>query len=196
METHIVFKIGGKHWNYTLHFFLTCWGTKYSDAPAWIIYWGEMEEFIFISPHLYCEGNEINSSISSQLMGGKWKSLISFPPTSCRGNGELIFISSHLYCEEMKSKSSFPLQEVGENECKLFHLPPIIWEEMEELCFISLTVEVFEKIYYVDVNGQHSQAVRASFSLYENLFMGNPPEVLSAWATATNWPGVESCSDL
>ena len=78
-----------------------------------------MEEFIFISPHLYCEGNEINSSISSQLMGGKWKSLISFPPTSCRGNGELIFISSHLYCEEMKSKSSFPLLEVGGNESKL-----------------------------------------------------------------------------
>ena len=132
-EICIVFKIGRKHWNYTLHFFLTCWGTKYSDAPAWIIYWGEMEEFIFISPHLYCEGNEINSSISSQLMGGKWKSLISFPPTSCRGNGELIFISSHLYCEEMKSKSSFPLLEVGGNESKLFHLPPTSWEEMEVL---------------------------------------------------------------
>ena len=136
-----------------------------------------MEEFIFISPHLYCEGNEINSSISSQLMGGKWKSLISFPPTSCRGNGELIFISSHLYCEEMKSKSSFPLREVGGNESKLFHLPPISWEEMEELCFISLTVEVFEKIYYVDdvdVNGQHSQAVRASSALKRTSLWGTP----------------------
>ena len=50
----------------------------------------------------------------------------------------------------MKINSPFPLQEVGGNEIKLFHLPPISWEEMEELCFISLTVEVFEKIYYVD----------------------------------------------
>ena len=66
-----------------------------------------MEEFVFISPHLYYEGNEINSSISSQLMGGKWKSLIPYPPTSSRGNGELIFIPSHLYCEGMKSKSLF-----------------------------------------------------------------------------------------
>ena len=110
-------------------------------------------------------------------MGGKWKSLISFPPTSCRGNGELIFISSHLYCEEMKSKSSFPLREVGGNESKLFHLPPISWEEMEELCFISLTVEVFEKIYYVDdvdVNGQRSQAVRASSALKRTSLWGTP----------------------
>ena len=116
-------------------------------------------------------------------MGGKWKSLISFPPTSCRGNGELIFISSHLYCEEMKSKSSFPLLEVGGNESKLFHLPPISWEEMEELCFISLTVEVFEKIYYVDdvdVNGQRSQAVRASSAPKRTSLWGTPPEVLSA----------------
>ena len=77
----------------------------------------------------------------------------------------------------MKINSPFPLQEVGGNEIKLFHLPPISWEEMEELCFISLTVEVFEKIYYVDdvdVNGQRSQAVRASSALKRTSLWGTP----------------------
>ena len=82
----------------------------------------------------------------------------------------------------MKYKSSFPLLEVGGNEGKLFHLPPISWEEMEELCFISLTVEVFEKIYYVDdvvVNGQRSQAVRASSALKRTSLWGNPRGIVS-----------------
>ena len=77
----------------------------------------------------------------------------------------------------MKINSPFPLQEMGGNEIKLFHLPPISWEEMEELCFISLTVEVFEKIYYVDdvdVNGQCSQAVRASSALKRTSLWGTP----------------------
>ena len=95
----------------------------------------------------------------------------------------------------MKINSPFPLQEVGGNEIKLFHLPPISWEEMEELCFISLTVEVFEKIYYVDdvdVNRQHSQAVRASSALKRTSLWGTPRGVVSL----SNCCKLSQCGEL